>query len=351
MHLLSDVARRYFADDLPGATVRGARLQGVLQTIDDGRTLSAYSLAFLEKQGLLSLGSLARGVISPEEFRRAAAAEQSARVAEAVKRAMVAEKQAAESASAIQAHFAKNDPVRRKRREARQLRERFGIGYVDAPAYARVMELLKRIEGGGRLSPQEVIWLSTDADCWTPQVRTAYHRLEATALTDEWQRTADPWAAINACSHWRKAEVPEQVIKLTTALLGSPDLSAKIRSALNTTRGGALRDLGRMQEASGAGQEAHRLSPSDFRPCTLLGAISMTQGDFAAGYKWYAMAEELGAEPRAVDQDIRGVLHRCAPATRLALTEFLVASDPDRFAWVRGMPHERTTRSERVVRT
>lgn len=218
MPLLGDIALRYFVDDLPGATVRGARLQGVLQTIDDGRTLSTYSMAFLEKQGLLSLGALARGVISLEEFRGAAAAEQGARVAEAAKNAMVAslalEKQAAESASAVQAYFAKmeSDPVLKKRRDARQLRELFGIGYIDSTAYARVMALLKRMAGGGRLSPYEVIWLSTDTDCWTPQVKTAYHRLEAVALTEKWQRTADPWAAINACSHWRKAEMPERAI-------------------------------------------------------------------------------------------------------------------------------------------
>lgn len=289
----------------------------------------------------MSLHALASGLMSSEEFRRTAAAEQNARVIvtarQATAAAAAAEKRAAERAAAARRLFAgmESDPVRRRRREAQQLHERFGIGHVDTAVYARVIKLLKRLEGGTRLSPQEVIWLSAETECWTPAVRAAHHRLEAIALTEEWKGTNDPWTAINACSHWRKAEAPQEAIGITTTLLALPGLSSKLQSALRTTRGGALRDLGRLQEASDLGYEAHRLRPTDFRPCTLLGAISMTQGDFAAGHEWYARAEELGAEPRHVDQDIRSVLHRCAPDIGVALRGSLLARDPLRFAWVR----------------
>jgi hypothetical protein len=341
VNLPSDVARRYFVEDLPGATVAGARLQGVLHNIDDGGPLSVYALAFLEKQGLVSLHALASGLIPSEEFRNAAAAEQNARLIMTAQLATAAtaaaEKRAADGAAAASRLFTEleSDPVRRRRREAQQLRERFGIGYVDTAVDARVITLLKRLVGGQRLSPEEVIWLSTDTECWTPEVRAAHHRLEAIALTEEWRGTDDPWTAITACSHWRKAEAPEEALGITATLLELAGLSSKLQSAMRTTRGGAMRDLGRLKEASDLGYEAHRLNPTDFRPCTLLGAISMTQGDFGAGHEWYAKAEELGAEPHAVDQDIRGVLHRCLPEIRDALRESLLARDLQRFAWVR----------------
>jgi hypothetical protein len=97
-------------DDLPGAIFTGARLQGVLRTIDDGEALSVYSLAFLEKEGLLSLHALASGLMSSEEFRRTAAAEQNARVIvtarQAAAAAAAAEKRAAERAAAARRLFA-----------------------------------------------------------------------------------------------------------------------------------------------------------------------------------------------------------------------------------------------------
>ncbi len=341
MHLPSDVARRYFVEDLPGATVAGARLQDVLQAIDDGGPLSVYALAFLEKQGLVSLHALASGLIPSEDFRRAAAAEQNARLSAAAQLATAAtdaaEKRAADSAAASSRLFAEleSDPVRRRRHEAQQLFQRFGIGYVDAAVYGPVITLLKSLAGGQRFSPEEVIWLSTETECWTPEVRAAHHRLEALALTEEWKATDDPWTAINACSHWRNAEAPEEALGITTTLLELTGLSSKLQSAVRTTRGGAMRDLGRLKEASDLGYEAHLLRQTDFHPCTLLGAISMTEGDFDAGHDWYAKAEELGAEPHAVDQEIRGVLHRCLPEIRDALRESLLARDPQRFAWVR----------------
>lgn len=341
MHLPSDVARRYFVEDLRGATTAGARLHGVLHTIDDGGPLSVYALAFLEKQGLLSLHALASGLISLEEFRRAAAEERNARVTMAAQLATTeraaAEKRSADRAAASLRLFVdlESDPVQRRRHEAKQLRERFGIGYVDTAAYARVIKLLRRLADGQRLSPQEVIWLSTDTECWTPEVSATHHRLEAIALTEEWHGTDDPWAAINACSHWRKADAPEEALGITTRLLELPGLSSKLQSAVRTTRGGALRDLGRLTEAADLGDEAHRLRPTDFRPCTLLGAISMTRGDFGAGHEWYAKAEKLGAEPHAIDRDIRSVLQRCAPEIGVALRKNLLARDPQRFAWVR----------------
>lgn len=46
-----------------------------------------------------------------------------------------------------------------------------------------------------------------------------------------------------------------------------------------------MRDAGRLTEARTLGLEAHELTPSDFRPCTLLGAVSMGLGNLAAGHK------------------------------------------------------------------
>lgn len=100
-----------------------------------------------------------------------------------------------------------------------------------------------------------------------------------------------------------------------------------------------MRDVGRLSEARSLGLEAHELTPTDFRPCTLLGAVSMELGDLAVGHEWYAKAEALGAERRAIDQDLRALLIRSGSDARDRIRAYLLEQDPERFAWLRKWNH------------
>ena len=223
-----------------------------------------------------------------------------------------------------------------RKREARELRDRFDIGFIETEHYSRAMRLLKQVASGNRLAPEDVAWLSTEAvDCWTDALQKAWHRLEAEALTKAWEESRDPWDAVNASAHWRKADEPQRALEVTGAALAKAGRSPKPRSALLTTRGGAMRDAGRLTEARTRGLEAHELTPADFRPCTLLGAVSMELGDLAAGHEWYAKAEALGAERRAIDQELKALLIRLEPNERNRIRAYLLEQDPERFAWLR----------------
>ena len=96
-----------------------------------------------------------------------------------------------------------------------------------------------------------------------------------------------------------------------------------------------MRDAGRLNEARALGLEAHEMTPTDFRPCTLLGAVSMELGDLAGGHEWYAKAEALGAERRAIDQELKALLIRLEPNERNRIRAYLLEQDPERFAWLR----------------
>lgn len=336
------LAGKYLVDDLPGAAQIGARLHDILTKIDAGESLTRLSQEFLTTKGLEALYSLVSGRIHWEAFQQKAAVERAQRIEQATVRAA---EEAAELAAlaterdaAVKAHFAAmaNDPKLRRQREAKELRQRFGIGYVESEHYPRVMALLRRVSDGQRLSSDEVAWLQTEAEyCWTDELQKTWHMMEAEALSASWRELGDPWDAVNASSHWRKAGRPNMALPLTEAALVRAGTAPKIRSALTTTRGGALRDLRRLDEAKALGLEAHRLTPTDFRPCTLLGAVHIELGDLASGHDWYVKAEKLGADRRSVDQDLRALLTRASKTEQHRIREFLIAQDPDRFAWLR----------------
>ncbi len=335
------LAARYLVDDLPGARQVGARLNGILCKIEAGESPSAATLQFLAERGLEAIRACVISQRDWSEFSEQAEAERRERIERAEQKAAddaVALAQAAESrAATVKQYFAEreNDPVFRRRRESKELRNRFGIGNVDADQYRRIMRLLSELAAGRRLSPSDVAWLRTEADyCWTDAVSHAWHTAEAKAFTEEWERSQDPWTAVNASGHWRKAGEPRRSLDLTAAALNRPNLESKLRSALTTTRGGAMRDLARHEEAMALAFEAHALERSSYRPCTLLGALHMEAGNLAAGHSWYEKAEELGAPSEAIDGELRALMARCAPEERERIRRFLLQHAPDRFAYL-----------------
>jgi len=340
--ITASLAGRYFLDDLPGALQPGARLYDILKKIDEGVPLSRLSLSYLKTSKLEALLLLVAGEIGWESFQQKAEQERADRIELAGKRA--AEKadalaaQATQRAIELKEFFAAQarNPKLIRQREAKELRQRFGIGYVDSEYYPRVMSLLRRVSKGDRLSSEDVVWIQTEAEeCWTDELQKAWNAIEAEALTREWERSGNPWDAVNASSHWRKAARPNSALALTQEVLAKARPDAKTRSALLTTRGGALRDLRRLDEAKAMGLEAHQLTPKDFRPCTLLGAVHIELGDLMAGHAWYMKAEKLGADKRSVDNDLRTLLARSSKSEQQRICGFLLQQDPQRFAWLR----------------
>ncbi|AGH49907.1 hypothetical protein G432_10920 [Sphingomonas sp. MM-1] len=334
------LAKRYFLDDLPGAIQLGARLNGILLKVDAGEQLTQWSRPFLASNGFHALDALVGGQSNWETFQRAAEEEQAERLEKASVKAAEKVAELAElavtRAATAKATFAAmaNDPVLRRKQEAKKLRHRFDVGYIENEHYGRVMALLKRIDNGQRLKEADVLWLRTEADCWTDELHKAWHALEAAALTKAWENGGDAWNAVNASAHWRKADEPERALGVTEAALAKVGRVPKLRSALLTTRGGALRDLRRLDEAKSLGCEAHELTPKDYRPCTLLGAVHFELGDLVTGHEWYAKAESLGAPPKAIDQDLCMLLARSPDQEQQRIREFLLHKDPDRFNWL-----------------
>lgn len=340
-----DLAKRYFLEDLPGATQLGARLNGILLKIDAGEQVTALQRQFLATTGLHALNALTTGTISLSEFQEAAEKEQAARIEEASAKALKDAAELAERtearAAAVKATFAAmaNDPALRRKREAKELRQRFGVGYIESQDYPRAMALLRQVANGQRLKVDDLAWLKTEADyCWTDELQRAWHALEAAALTKAWESSGDTWNAVNASGHWRKAGEPERALRLTDAALAKVGSNPKLRSALATTRGGAMRDLRRLDEAKALASEAHQLTSSDYRPCTLLGAVYIELGDLPAGHEWYAKAESLGAPRQAIDHELRGLLMRSSIQEQQRIREFLLRQDPERFSWLRRWP-------------
>ena len=350
------LATKYFLTHHSGATVPGTRLNNILRNLEQGHRLSELALKYLQEEGLVALQQLVQGEITYETFckietveqaRREQAADAERQSAEAARSRWIEEEKAQEAIRAVEYERERQcaEEARLKREsnpkyiakvKNQQLRIRYGLDeFIDRGIFPRVMDILHRLDGGNRLTDEDVLWLTTEGkDYYTENLKSAFHQREADFFTTEYNRTSDPWNAVNASGHYRKCSQSRKAHDLLATVPVDQQKSPKLKSAICTTHGGVMRDLKRSDEALHFGIEAHALTPGNFRPCTLLGAVNFEMGNYEAGKDWYAKATERGASERSIDYDLRGIFIRAEKNKREEIRAFLLREDPVRYRWV-----------------
>lgn len=204
----------------------------------------------------------------------------------------------------------------------------------------KLRDILEKVNRRIRLSQDELAWLMVsrgglDSGYYTQQLRENYHKIEAEYYLVKYQESKNPWDIINSSSHFRKCNCAN-IANSFLAELNSLNFKAKkLESAFNTTYGGVKRDLGAYNEAIVLGNKAHTLTPNDFRPCTLLGAVNIEMGHYDEGQSWYQKAIERGASIKSVDDDLRSIFKRSEKSKCQELALFLLKREPERYDWVK----------------
>lgn len=306
-------------------------LSDLLKALFRGHALTGEELTYLRHNAPEDLYRLAFGQLTLDGYK------QVAKGVEAAALVRKAEQEAAEAARIAR----ENDPEYIAMMQRQALYKKYEVSLIDESLMPRMTKLLQEIDAGHRLPKEELTWLGTCAKKYfSARLRKAYHRLEADFHADQYRLTKDPWSAVNACGHYRKCDQSDTALGLiddvTTDRLKQP----KVRSAVFTTRGGAMRDLRRHSEAIQMGETAHALMPQDYRPCTLLGAVHMELRHFNNGYEWYEKARKLGAPEQGIDSELRGIFQQLDQAGQVAMKRFLLAEDPHRYGWLNETWHQ-----------
>jgi tetratricopeptide (TPR) repeat protein len=317
-------------------------------------------LTYLQQQDLSALHQHANGELTYDAFREFALVERSRhieadltarRAREAEQCAREAEMQAKLKLAREKAEAARRvrerDPKYIAKVKNQKLRARYGVDtFIEQRCFGRLMKILKSVDAGRRLREDDVVWLSTVAEeYFSEELRAAYHRLEAEFFAGQFAKTRDRWMIVNASGHFRKCGRAREASSLLETINVDQQKSPKLRAALCTTHGGVMRDLRRWKQALQLGERAHAIRPTDYRPCTLLGAIHMETGNYTLGQEWYSKAVERGASIDSIDQDLRSIFFRADPAKQAEMRAFLLREDPVRYAWAKQRRKSPTRRS------
>lgn len=232
------------------------------------------------------------------------------------------------------------------------------LRYQDKSHTSFLYTILQKLDLKERLEATDVAWLQETKikvpqatysyDRWQqePQhqgtklfsgkIWIAYHTIEANFYEQEFQRTDNKWNLANASSHWRKADEPEQALQLTNNLQLDKIKENKLKSALLTTRGGAFRDFGKLDEAENSARQAIKHLPKSHHPYTLMGAICFERHEYSDGEYWFKEAIKRGANPRDMDSEIKRVVKNAKDENkRHQVINYLLNKDPQRYAWAK----------------
>ena len=215
----------------------------------------------------------------------------------------------------------------------RELWQKYDIDYIEGVHMRQMMGILLRIEKGTRISDKDALWLATN-EYFSPALKRGFHKNEAMFFRESFETSNDPWDAVNASSHYRKADLPSEAANLLEKVDIDSQRNKHLKSALYTTKGGSKRDLRHFDEALQLAERAHLLESESFHPCTLLGAINYELGNYTLGDGWFAKAIERGANLEVVDHELRSIFMRADKAQQDELKRHLLNIDPIRYSWV-----------------
>lgn len=193
---------------------------------------------------------------------------------------------------------------------------------VESGAQSPLGDILEKMNSKNELTEFELGWLEGRDE----------HRLIALYFYFRHSRSHDLWDLVKSSKHLRRANLPQRAIEITEKFSGQSNEMAW--SALQTSRGGAYRDLARYDDAISAANLAIESTPTSYHPHMLLGAVYYDLGNYETGDKHFNEGERLGASSRMRDSEIRRKLVTCTVEEREGLVRHLLELDGARYSWV-----------------
>ncbi len=205
----------------------------------------------------------------------------------------------------------------------RRLKNKYDIRFnEDSPTSLLYMILLK-LDNGEDLNEEDIKWL---------EVHNLYILLGTFFENKFAQNTSDIWTLVRAISYWRKDGNPEHALNISNNVV-SEDI--KKQSALLTSRGGAFRDRKEFDIAKQNAENAIKLTPMNYHPYNLLGAIHYQTGKPEEADKYFARAIELGSSPKEIDDQIRKSIEMAEVDQRRLVAKYLISKDPIKYEWAK----------------
>lgn len=324
------LCQEYFLDMSKSELSITNRSDDILKKYREKENLSKFEKAYVNEYVLRSLNKF-----MPEFQKKIISKTEVERLTEEKFHHEILKKEAIEKQKQFE-----SDPTYIAQQKLKALLKKYDIdGYLPNTLPKELSEILNKLDNQIRLSEVEAVWLNTaDKRFFTSKVRHTFHRLEANYYLQEYQKnTKNIWNAINASSHLRKCQASSESEELLEIIEFKQIKDKKLLSAYFTTLGGVRRDLHKYKVAIENALKAHHVTPENYRPCTLLGAIYMETYQYTLGHEWYEKATKSGASDQSINADLKSILSKMDKVKRNEMIDHLLKLDPYTYSWLKSL--------------
>lgn len=324
------LCQEYFLDMSKSELAITNRSQDILKKYREKQNLSKFEKAYINEYILRSLNSFL-----PEFQKKIISKVEAERLAEEKIFQERLKKEAIEKQKRLE-----SDPIYIAKQKLKSLLKKYDIDeYLLNKLPKELSEILNKLDNQIRLSEVEAVWLNTaDKQFFTSKVRHTFHRLEANYYLQEYKKnTKNIWNAINASSHLRKCQASFESEELLEKIEYKQLKDKNLLSAFFTTFGGVRRDLHKYKVAIEHALKAHHITPENYRPCTLLGAIYMETHQYTLGHEWYEKASKRGATDQSINADLKSILSKMDKVKRNEMIDHLLKLDPHTYSWLKSL--------------
>ena len=327
---LLNLCQEYFLDLSKSELLQTGRSKDILEKYKENKSLSNFEQAYINEYLLRSLTQFL-----PSFLKRTANKVELERFTEEKAFQEKLRQEAIEKQKLLE-----SDPVYIAKQKEQALLKKYEINeYISGALPIEISEILSKLDREIRLSQDEAVWLNTlGKKFFSSKVRHKFHRLEANYYLHEYKKNVkNIWNAINASSQLRKCQASLEAEELLESITVSDKKDKKLLSAYFTTLGGVRRDLRKVNVAIDNASKAHNLTPDNYRPCTLLGAIYMETYQYTLGHEWYEKAIERGATDQSVNADLKSIISKMDKTKRNEMIEHLLKLDHQAYSWLKSL--------------
>ncbi|WP_111858770.1 hypothetical protein [Acinetobacter sp. CFCC 10889] len=327
---LLNLCQEYFLDLSKSELLQTGRSKDILEKYKENKSLSNFEQAYINEYLLRSLAQFL-----PNFLKRTANKVELERFIEEKAFQEKVRREVVEKQKLLEL-----DPVYIAKQKEQALLKKYEINeYTTDALPIKLPEILSKLDRDIRLSQDEAVWLNTlGKDFFSGKVRHKFHRLEANYYLQEYKKNVkNIWNAINASSQLRKCQASLEAEELLKSITVSDKKDKKLLSAYFTTLGGVRRDLRKVNIAIDNAFKAHNLTPDNYRPCTLLGAIYMETYQYTLGHEWYEKAIERGATDQSINADLKSIISKMDKTKRNEMIEHLLKLDHLTYSWLKSL--------------
>ena len=162
----------------------------------------------------------------------------------------------------------------------------------EAGIYSPLHTLLAKIDTLCNLTEEDAKWLKVNG----------HYSALAVWYENNFNTSKDGWDLVRASQNWREANSAERAIRATDGFASKDN---KLKAAVLTTRGGALRDMGDTVDAEACAQQSININPGIYYAYNLMGGLCFDKDDLDLGNKYFSKAIALGSPPYIRDNELK----------------------------------------------